>query len=93
MQKKWIAGALLVLGLLGMCGCSSQTFVSEQQTETVLTQEETGWEFQDGTYQMEVELLGGSGRGGLQGICHLSCRGGDKGWKSGGNAGMEQPQL
>ena len=62
MQKKWIAGGLLVLGLLGMCGCSSQTFVSEQQTETVLTQEETGWEFQDGTYQMEVELLGGSGR-------------------------------
>lgn len=62
MQKKWIAGGLLVLGLLGMCGCSSQTFVSEQQTETVLTQEETGREFQDGTYQMEVELLGGSGR-------------------------------
>ena len=62
MQKKWIAGGLLVLGLLGMCGCSSQTFVSEQQTETVLTKEETGWEFQDGTYQMEVELLGGSGR-------------------------------
>ena len=42
MQKKWIAGGLLVLGLLGMCGCSSQAFVSEQQTETVLTQEETG---------------------------------------------------
>lgn len=62
MQKKWIAGGLLVLGLLGMCGCSSQSFVSEQQTETVLTKEETGWEFQDGTYQMEVELLGGSGR-------------------------------
>lgn len=62
MQKKWIAGGLLVLGLLGVCGCSSQTFVSEQQTETVLTQEETGWEFQDGTYQMEVELSGGSGR-------------------------------
>ena len=62
MQKKWIAGGLLVLGLLGMCGCSSQAFVAEQQTETVLTQEETGWEFQDGTYQMEVELLGGSGR-------------------------------
>lgn len=62
MQKKWIAGGLLVLGLLGMCGCSSQAFVSEQQTGTVLTQEETGWEFQDGTYQMEVELLGGSGR-------------------------------
>lgn len=62
MQKKWIAGGLLVLGLLGMCGCSSQAFVSEQQTETVLTQEETGREFQDGTYQMEVELLGGSGR-------------------------------
>lgn len=62
MQKKWIAGGMLVLGLLGMCGCSSQAFVSEQQTETVLTQEETGWEFQDGTYQMEVELLGGSGR-------------------------------
>lgn len=62
MQKKWIAGGLLVLGLLGVCGCSSQTFVSEQQTETVLTQEETGWEFQNGTYQMEVELLGGSGR-------------------------------
>ena len=62
MQKKWIAGGLLVLGLFGMCGCSSQAFVSEQQTETVLTQEETGWEFQDGTYQMEVELLGGSGR-------------------------------
>lgn len=62
MQKKWIAGGLLVLGLLGVCGCSSQTFVSEQQTETVLTKEETGWEFQDGTYQMEVELLGGSGR-------------------------------
>ena len=39
MQKKWIAGGLLVLGLLGMCGCSSQAFVSEQQTETVLTQE------------------------------------------------------
>ena len=51
-----------MLGLLGMCGCSSQAFVSEQQTETVLTKEETGWEFQDGTYQMEVELLGGSGR-------------------------------
>ena len=51
-----------MLGLLGMCGRSSQAFVSEQQTETVLTQEETGWEFQDGTYQMEVELLGGSGR-------------------------------
>lgn len=51
-----------MLGLLGMCGCSSQAFVSEQQTETVLTQEETGREFQDGTYQMEVELLGGSGR-------------------------------
>ena len=62
MQKKWIAGGLLVLGLLGMCGWSSQAFVSEQQTETVLTKEETGWEFQDGTYQMEVELLGGSGR-------------------------------
>ena len=62
MQKKWIAGGLLVLGLLGMCGCSSQAFVSEQQTETVLTQEETGRKFQDGTYQMEVELLGGSGR-------------------------------
>ena len=62
MQKKWIAGGLLVLGLLGMCGCSGQAFVSEQQTETVLTKEETGWEFQDGTYQMEVELLGGSGR-------------------------------
>ena len=62
MQKKWIAGGLLALGLLGMCGCSSQAFVSEQQTETVLTKEETGWEFQDGTYQMEVELLGGSGR-------------------------------
>lgn len=62
MQKKWIAGGLLVLGLLGMCGCSSQAFVSEQQTETVLTKEETGLEFQDGTYQMEVELLGGSGR-------------------------------
>lgn len=62
MQKKWIAGGLLVLGLLGMCGCSSQAFVSEQQMETVLTKEETGWEFQDGTYQMEVELLGGSGR-------------------------------
>lgn len=62
MQKKWIAGGLLVLGLLGMCGCSSQAFVSEQQTETVLTQEETGLEFQDGTYQMEVELLWGSGR-------------------------------
>lgn len=62
MQKKWIAGGLLVLGLLGMCGCSSQAFVSEQQTETVLTQEETGLEFQDGTYQMEVELFGGSGR-------------------------------
>ena len=62
MQKRWIAGGLLVLGLLGMCGCSSQAFVSEQQTETVLTKEETGWEFQDGTYQMEVELLGGSGR-------------------------------
>ena len=62
MQKKWIAGGLLVLGLFGMCGCSSQAFVSEQQTETVLTQEETGWEFQDGTYQVEVELLGGSGR-------------------------------
>lgn len=51
-----------MLGLLGMCGCSSQAFVSEQQAETVLTKEETGWEFQDGTYQMEVELLGGSGR-------------------------------
>ena len=62
MQKKWIAGGLLVLGLLGMCGCSSQAFVSEQQMETVLTKEETGWKFQDGTYQMEVELLGGSGR-------------------------------
>ena len=62
MQKKWIAGGLLVLGLLGMCGCSSQAFVSEQQTGTVLTQEETGLEFLDGTYQMEVELLGGSGR-------------------------------
>lgn len=62
MQKKWIAGGLLVLGLLGVCGCSSQAFVSEQQMETVLTKEETGWEFQDGTYQMEVELLGGSGR-------------------------------
>ena len=62
MQKKWIAGGLLVLGLLGMCGCSSQAFVSEQQTGTVLTQEETGLEFQHGTYQMEVELLGGSGR-------------------------------
>lgn len=62
MQKKWIAGGLLVLGLLGMCGCSSQAFVSEQQAETVLTKEETGLEFQDGTYQMEVELLGGSGR-------------------------------
>ena len=48
MQKKWIAGGLLVLGLLGMCGCSSQAFVSEQQTETVLTKEETGWKFQDG---------------------------------------------
>ena len=52
MQKKWIAGGLLVLGLLGVCGCSSQAFVSEQQTETVLTKEETGWKFQDGTYQM-----------------------------------------
>lgn len=62
MQKKWISGGLLVLGLLGVCGCSSQAFVSEQQTETVLTKEETGWKFQDGTYQMEVELLGGSGR-------------------------------
>lgn len=51
-----------MLGLLGMCGCSSQAFVSEQQTETVLSKEETGLEFQDGTYQMEVELLGGSGR-------------------------------
>ena len=66
MQKKWIAGGLLVLGLLGMCGCSSQAFVSEQQTGTVLTQEETGLEFQDGR---------------------------NKGRKSSGNAGMEQPQL
>lgn len=89
MQKKWIAGGLLVLGLLGMCGCSSQAFVSEQQTETVLTKEETGWEFQDGTYQMEVELLGGK----RQGICRFSGKGGNKGRKSSGNAGMEQPQL
>lgn len=89
MQKKWIAGGLLVLGLLGMCGCSSQAFVSEQQTETVLTKEETGWEFQDGTYQMEVELLGGSGRASVT----SPGKGGDKGRKSSGNAGMEQPQL
>ena len=58
MQKKWIAGGLLVLGLLGMCGCSSQAFVSEQQTGTVLTQEETGLEFQDGTYQMRWSFWG-----------------------------------
>lgn len=77
-----------MLGLLGMCGCSSQAFVSEQQMETVLTKEETGWEFQDGTYQMEVELWGKR-----QGICHFSGRGGDKRWKSSGNTGMEQPQL
>ena len=89
MQKKWIAGGLLVLGLLGMCGCSSQAFVSEQQTETVLTKEETGWEFQDGTYQMELELLGGSGRASVTSPARVEIKDG----KSSGNAGMEQPQL
>ena len=86
MQKKWIAGGLLVLGLLGMCGCSSQAFVSEQQTETVLTKEETGWKF-------HVSDGGGAFGGKRQGICHFSGKGGDKGRKSSGNAGMEQPQL
>ena len=82
MQKKWIAGGLLVLGLLGMCGCSSQAFVSEQQTGTVLTQE--------GRY---VSDGGGAFGGKRQGICHFSGKGGNKGRKSSGNAGMEQPQL
>lgn len=76
MQKKWIAGGLLVLGLLGMCGCSSQAFVSEQQTGTVLTQEETGLEFQDGTYQMEVELLGGSGRASVTSLAKVEIKDG-----------------
>ena len=45
MQKKWIAGGLLVLGLLGMCGCSSQAFVSEQQTDFIFSVvgEDTGF--------------------------------------------------
>ena len=89
MQKKWIAGGLLVLGLLGMCGCSSQAFVSEQQTETVLTKEETGL----GISGRHVSDGGGAFGGKRQGICRFSGKGGNKGRKSSGNAGMEQPQL
>ena len=89
MQKKWIAGGLLVLGLLGMCGCSSQAFVSEQQAETVLTKEETGLGFRTVRIRWRWSFWGGSGRA----SGHFSGKGGNKGRKSSGNAGMEQPQL
>lgn len=63
MQKKWIAGCLIVLGLLGLYGCGSAASVSGQQTDTEPAAEETAAQgLQDGTYWMEVELLGGSGR-------------------------------
>ena len=56
----------------------------------------------DSTYERR-DWLGISGRyvsdgggafgGKRQGICHFSGKGGDKGRKSSGNAGMEQSQL
>ena len=57
MQKKWIAGCLIVLGLLGLYGCGSTVSVSGQQTATEPAAEETAAQgLQDGTYLMEVEL-------------------------------------
>lgn len=75
MQKKRMIGCLIVVGLLGLYGCSGSASISGQQTETEITAEdgslaedgsaaagETALGPEDGTYQMEVELLGGSGR-------------------------------
>lgn len=75
MQKKRMIGCLIVVGLLGLYGCSGSASISGQQTETEITVEdgslaedgsaaagEAALGPEDGTYQMEVELLGGSGR-------------------------------
>ena len=75
MQKKRMIGCLIVVGLLGLYGCSGSASISGQQTETEITAEDgslaedgsaAAWEAalgpEDGTYQMEVELFGGSGR-------------------------------
>ena len=75
MQKKRMIGCLIVVGLLGLYGCSGSASISGQQTETEITAEdgslaedgsaaagEAALGPEDGTYQMEVELLGGSGR-------------------------------
>ena len=75
MQKKRMIGCLIVVGLLGLYGCSGSASISGRQTETEITAEdgslaeggsaaaeEAALEPEDGTYQMEVELLGGSGR-------------------------------
>lgn len=75
MQKKRMIGCLIVVGLLGLYGCSGSASISGQQTETEITAEdgslaedgsaaagEAALGPEDGTYQMEVELLEGSGR-------------------------------
>ena len=75
MQKKRMIGCLIVVGLLGLYGCSGSASISGQQTETEITAEdgslaedgsaaagEAALGPEDGTYQKEVELLGGSGR-------------------------------
>ena len=75
MQKKRMIGCLIVVGLLGLYGCSGSASISGQQTETEITAEdgslaedgsaaagEAALGPEDGTYQMEVELFGGSGR-------------------------------
>ena len=64
-----------MVGLLGLYGCSGSASISGQQTETEITAEdgslaedgsaaagEAALGPEDGTYQMEVELFGGSGR-------------------------------
>ena len=91
MQKKRMIGCLIVVGLLGLYGCSGSASISGQQTETEITAEdgslaedgsaaagEAALGPEDGTYQMEVELLGGSGRASVTSPAKVEIKDGEK---------------